>query len=67
MIELLVYAKLAIPTRANVFINSSICIELSGPTAVGKASEGRNILGYEPSKRDYKNILVESGKNIWCL
>ena len=49
--------------RANVFINSSICIELSGQTAVEKASEGRIILGYEPSKTRLQDHLVESVKN----
>ena len=67
MVELRVYAKLAIPTRANVLFNSSICFELSGPTAAG-ASES----SIYPRIRALKNAITRPSrgkrdKNIWFL
>ena len=59
MIELSVYAKLAIPTRANVILTVQAVFELSGPTADG-ASEDSNYLRIRVLKTRLQQHLVES-------
>ena len=63
MIELRFYAKLAIPTRANVFINSSICYELSGLSAVEKLPKAEFPLGRAFTTR-LQEHRVESVRKI---